>query len=99
MDNYYNGQPIRINAVSGSWGTVLHANHFGGLYVEFNYGKDVKGDYITSCANVKHSDIIPVDPNVYTQYIKCRAWSDEQKQIHDEYLKTRHLVMDSYEVN
>ncbi len=98
MKDYYTGCSIRINAMTGSWGTVLYANHFGGLYVEFNYGCNAKGEPILSKANVSYSDLVPVDPNVYSQFIKCRAWSDEQNSISEAYLKTRQIAFGGFEV-
>lgn len=68
------GQAIRINHPNGSWGTIIDHRHYDdGFYVKYNYGKDVKGEYITSTASVDRNDIVAVDENVYAQYINCRA--------------------------
>jgi hypothetical protein len=79
------GQPVRYGDPHGSWGTISSPRHYDdGWYVRWNYGKDVKGEAITSLGSYHDYELIPVERSIYERYINCRAWSDEQKEVLNE---------------
>lgn len=91
-DDYKDGDIVRINCASGSWGEVINVREPTGdqsatyqcVDIKWTYGKNVNGDYISDVSRYVHSyDIIPLASKDYYEYINCRAWSDEQKIIGD----------------
>jgi hypothetical protein len=70
----------------GSLGLIESENHYGGYYVRWNYGVDVRGEAITSLSSVRPSMLMPIDGTLYRQYVACRAWSKEQKPILEKIL-------------
>lgn len=78
---FNDGQAVRFNASSGSWGRVEKANHYGGYYVRWCYGLDAKGEPWTALSSVRPTEITPLDEATATEYFKCRCFSEEQEAI------------------
>ncbi len=75
---------VKFNNRNGSIGDIIECNG-NNHTVKWYYGKDVKGGDITSISYyVKGSELLVIPDRLYSEYINCRAWSDEQKVIDDK---------------
>jgi len=79
------GDTFRFGVPNGSYGIIVDENHFGGFYVRYNYGLDVKGEPITASANLRADKMAPCPAEMYRRYTSCRAWSPEQREIDKEF--------------
>jgi len=92
MTSFHSGKAVRYGDVNGSWGRIDSANHYGGYYVRWNYGLDVKGEPVTAMSSVRPNEMLPLDEEVAKKYFNCRCFSDEQHAIKESYfnsLKTK----------
>jgi hypothetical protein len=80
--DFYTNDLVKVDGPSGSWGKVI-AVYRHGVDCEWNYGKDVRGEYIKAISrSVSPYSLVHVPANFYYEYIKCPAWSPEQQEIY-----------------
>jgi hypothetical protein len=83
-------RPVMFASASGSFGRIVetvpdHGIHGTVYHVEWNYGRDVKDEAILSTSRYTRAiNLCNIDERLYAEYIKCRAWSDEQTPIRDK---------------
>jgi len=84
------GQAIKYNEPNGSYGRIVycHPPTAEERCVQWNYGKDYKGDSITaqSC-HVRTGALVSVREEFYAQYVSILAWSEAQKELERSYLE------------
>ena len=83
------GDCVRYGNVGGSIGLITSENHYGGFYVTYFYGKDIKGEDITAKSSHVGENIRlfqKISGELWRKYKNCRAWSVEQKLVYDEIL-------------
>lgn len=78
------GTPVRYRDPNGSWGKIEAHNHYGGYYVRWNYGRDVKGEPITDLCSIQPREVEQIPQELYDRYVAQRAWSEEQHAIERE---------------
>lgn len=70
----------------GSVGTVDdRRNENGRMYITWCYGKDIKGEFITSTQGYPRdrNDLMDIKESDYQDYVNCSAWSPEQDKIRE----------------
>ena len=77
------GDAVKFRYLHGSVGRIESANHYGGFYVRWNFGRDVKGESIKSLSSVRADELVEIPQELYDQYVRHRAWSDAQKEVGD----------------
>lgn len=85
MTDFKVNDTVKYNASCGSWGIVtgIHENFSANNYdqryiVKWYYGKDVKGEYMTSISRyVKGSELIPVTESEFWQHANRNGFSNE----------------------
>lgn len=77
------GDPVKHVGPNGSYGKILRYYTPPSTYdVTWNYGKDVKGEAITSISlGLGEGVLEPISPEQYDSYTACEAWTPEQVAI------------------
>jgi len=83
---FADGTPVMFRSRNGSMGTIIKPNHYGGYYVRWNYGKDVKGEAMGETSSCRPEELIAIDTKLYAEYVACRGFSEEQNPIREKIL-------------
>lgn len=73
------GDTVKIDAITGSWGIVIRVHPSTDLYdVQWYYGKDVKGEYMTAVSNsLKYYELISVNKEDFWRHANRDGFTDE----------------------
>lgn len=69
---------VMFGEPNGSFGIIESENHYGGFYVRWYYGKDVKGEYMTAFSSCKPDQLMEIDRELFLEYRECRGFDSTQ---------------------
>lgn len=60
------GDYVKFNAPTGSIGRIEALNHYGGYYVRWTFGRDVKGEEMSSSlSSCTDRELLPISKDIY----------------------------------
>jgi hypothetical protein len=68
------GDPVKFNHVNGSRGRIEAERSYGGFYVRWYYGRDVKGEHMTALSSVHEEDLVLITEEELTSYSEREGW-------------------------
>lgn len=72
------GDAVRFGEPNGSYGLIESENHYGGYYVRWYYGKDVKGEDMTALSSVRPNQLVKISMEEFNRVRNRRGWGDEE---------------------
>ncbi len=71
---------VKFNAPTGSIGKIEALNHYGGYYVRWTFGRDVRGEEIkSSLSSCEDRELISISKEIYLKARDGKAFKGDRQ--------------------